>query len=88
MWTYPTDSREFWHNAYAYLSKGDVPVGIMDTLKGMLGGKADMVTDKADAAIDAAADKADDVTGGKASGIIDGAADKAKDAVDEATEQQ
>lgn len=60
-------------------------MGIMDTLKGMLGGKADMVTEKAGGAIDAAANKANEATGGKAGGMIEGAADKAKGAVDDAT---
>ena len=69
-------------------------MGILDTLKGMFGGKAagaaSGITDKANDAIDAAADKADSVTGTKLGGAVDGAADKAKDAVgdvaDKATE--
>ena len=59
-------------------------MGIMDTLKGMLGGKGSDVADKLEGTIDAAADKADDVTGGKASGAIDSAAEKAKDVVGDA----
>ena len=54
-------------------------MGILDTLKGMLGGKASTVTDKVDDAIDTAADKADQATGGKATDAIDAAAEKAKD---------
>lgn len=57
-------------------------MGIMDTLKGMLGGKASAVTDKVGDAIDTAADKADAATGGKAGDAIGGAAEKAKDAVE------
>jgi len=56
----------------------------MDTLKGMLGGKGSDVADKLEGTIDAAADKADDVTGGKASGAIAAAAEKAKDVVGDA----
>ncbi len=61
-------------------------MGIMDTLKGMLGGKGSDIADKLEGTIDAAADKADDVTGGKASGAIDSAAEKAKDVVGDAVE--
>ncbi len=59
-------------------------MGIMDTLKGMFGGKSDAVTDKVHGGIDAAADKADQATGGKATGQIDSAADKAKDVAGDA----
>lgn len=59
-------------------------MGIMDTLKGLLGGKGSAVADKVEGAIDTAADKVDDVTGGKHAGMIDSAADKAKDVAGDA----
>lgn len=61
-------------------------MGIMDSLKGLFGGKSAAVTDKVHDAIDTAADKADDVTGGKATGQIDSAADKAKDIAGDAVD--
>ncbi len=56
-------------------------MGIMDTLKGLIGGKKDLVTDKANDAIDATAGKVDDATGGKLGDAVDTGAEKAKDAV-------
>jgi len=61
-------------------------MGIMDTLKGLVGGKAEMVTEQVESAIDAAAEKADDATGGKAGEHIEGAAEKAKDVVGDVVE--
>ena len=52
-------------------------MGFIDKIKDLVGGNAD----KADSAIDKAADLIDDKTGHKHSAQIDGAADKAKDAV-------
>ena len=53
-------------------------MGLMDKLKGMVGGNKKQV----DKGIDTAADKTQDVTGHKADAPIDAAADKAKDVVD------
>ena len=52
-------------------------MGIIDKIKGLVGGNAD----KAEQAIDKAADVADSKTGGKYSDHIDTAAEKAKDTV-------
>ena len=53
-------------------------MGLMDKLKGMVGGNKKQV----DKGIDTAADKAQDMSGHKADAQIDSAADKAKDVVD------
>lgn len=53
-------------------------MGLMDKLKGMVGGNKKQV----DKGIDTAADKAQDMTGHKADAPIDTAADQAKGVVD------
>ena len=53
-------------------------MGLMDKLKGVVGGNKKQI----DKGIDTAADKAQDVTDHKADAQIDAAADKAKDVVD------
>ena len=53
-------------------------MGLMDKLKGLVGGNKTQV----EKGIDTAADKAQDATGHKADAQIDTAADKAKDVVD------
>ncbi len=53
-------------------------MGLMDKLKGMVGGNKKQV----DKGIDTAADKAQDATGHKADAPIDSAADQAKGVVD------
>jgi hypothetical protein len=53
-------------------------MGLMDKLKGMVGGNKKQI----DKGIDTAADKAQDATGHKADAQIDSAAEKAKDVVD------
>ncbi len=53
-------------------------MGLMDKLKGMVGGNKKQV----DKGIDSAADKAQDTTGHKADAPIDTAADQAKGVVD------
>ena len=53
-------------------------MGLMDKLKGMVGGNKKQV----DKGIDTAADKAQDMSGHKADAQIDSAADQAKDVVD------
>jgi hypothetical protein len=53
-------------------------MGLMDKLKGMVGGNKKQI----DKGIDTAADKAQDATDHKADAQIDTAADKAKDVVD------
>lgn len=57
-------------------------MGFIDKIKDVVGDNAD----KADAAIDKAADVIDDKTGHKHSDQIDGAADKAKDLIDKIDE--
>ena len=54
-------------------------MGLLDKIKGMLGGNADKAKDGIDKAADVADDKLGDKVG---SDKIDMAADKAKDAVD------
>jgi hypothetical protein len=53
-------------------------MGLMDKLKGLVGGNKTQV----DKGIDTAADKAQDMTGHKADAQIDTGAEKAKDVVD------
>ncbi|QXC59706.1 antitoxin [Aquihabitans sp. G128] len=53
-------------------------MGFIDKIKDVVGDNAD----KAEQAIDKAADLVDDKTGGKHSKQIDGAADKAKDLIE------
>ena len=57
-------------------------MGLMDKVKGMLGGHEKQAGD----GIDKAADLADDKTGNKYSDKIDMGADKAKDGIDKLTD--
>lgn len=61
-------------------------MGLMDTLRGLFGGKTSAVTEKAEQAIDTTADKANEATGGKFEGAVDTGAEKAKDVVSDAVE--
>ncbi len=65
-------------------------MGLMDTLKGLLGQGKKTVADNQDKindAVDKGADLADDKTGGKHSDKIDKAADVVKDTVDKVADE-